>query len=95
MVILSSSRLLKKTHMPIALSLVEGCTQSPRCNIQTGRGRSRPSPTGRFFTRLASEIFLSGLQIAFFNNLLARHEITEIGKALDHGPRRAPRRVRI
>jgi hypothetical protein len=31
-----SSRLLKKTHMPIALSMVEGCAQSPRSRLAYG-----------------------------------------------------------
>jgi hypothetical protein len=30
----SSSRLLKKPHMPIALSIVEGCAQSPRYDVR-------------------------------------------------------------
>ena len=35
--------LLKISHVPIALSLVEGCTQSPRSNVlHVGAGRDRP-----------------------------------------------------
>ena len=55
-----SSRLLKKTHMPIALSMVEGCAQSPRYNVLAKYASAR-----RFFARLASEIFLSSLQPSF------------------------------
>jgi hypothetical protein len=45
------SRLLKKTHMPIALSIIEGCAQLPRVNlysygvfvlVRISRSRSRP-----------------------------------------------------
>ena len=50
-------RLPKKTHMPIALSMVEGCAQSPRSNVLAKYASAR-----RFFARLASEIFLSSLQ---------------------------------
>jgi hypothetical protein len=54
--------LLKKPHMltPIALSIVEGCAQSPRVNVLRKYASAR-----RFFTRLASEIFLSSLHTDF------------------------------
>jgi hypothetical protein len=53
--------------MPIALSIVEGCAQSPRSNVLAKYAAAR-----RFFARLASEIFLSSLQQSFFSNPLAR-----------------------
>ena len=46
----------------IAFDRLARCTAS--------RGRSRPSPTDRFFARLASEIFLSSLQTVFCVSLL-------------------------
>ena len=60
----SPSRLLKKTHMPTALSIVEGCAQSPRSNVQAY------ACARRNFARLASVIFLSSLQSRFFSNRL-------------------------
>ncbi|MDP2603950.1 MAG: hypothetical protein Q8S00_15345 [Deltaproteobacteria bacterium] len=56
----SPSGLLKKAHMPIALSMVEGCAQSPHYNVLAKYASAR-----RFFARLASEIFLSSLQQSF------------------------------
>jgi len=41
------------------------CAQSPRSNVPPKYASAR-----RFFARLASEIFLTSLQTAFFNNLL-------------------------
>jgi hypothetical protein len=52
------SRLLKKTHML-------RCAQLPRSNVPPKYASAR-----RYFARLASEIFLTSLQTAFFNNLL-------------------------
>ena len=46
-------RLLRKTHMPIALSIAEGCAQ-PIARQRTKRVGLRSS----IFARLASEIFL-------------------------------------
>jgi hypothetical protein len=51
------SRLLKKTHML-------RCAQSPRSNVPPKYASAR-----RFIARLASEIFLTSLQTALFNNL--------------------------
>ncbi len=55
---LEPSRLLKKTHML-------RCAQSPRSNVPPKYASAR-----QFFARLASEIFLTSLQTAFFINLL-------------------------
>ncbi len=55
---ITPSRLLKKTHML-------RCAQSPRSDVPPKYASAR-----RFFARLASEIFLTSLQSAFFNNLL-------------------------
>ena len=44
------------------------CAKSSRYNVLAKYASAR-----RFFARLASEIFLSSLQIEFFSNLLARH----------------------
>ena len=55
---LAFSRLLKKTH-------ILRCAQSPRSNVPPKYADPR-----RFFARLASEIFLTSLQTALFNNLL-------------------------
>jgi len=51
--------------MPIALSIVEGCAQSPRSNVP-----AKYASAHRFFARLASEIFLSSLQTSLFSNLI-------------------------
>jgi hypothetical protein len=61
---LNIDRLLKKAHLPIALSIVEGCTQSPRSNVPR-KYASAP----RFLVRLASETFLNSLESEFFNTL--------------------------
>ena len=45
--------------MPIALSMVEGCAQSPHSDVPRTYACAR-----RFFARLASEIFLSSLLTA-------------------------------
>jgi hypothetical protein len=45
---------------PIALSIVEGCAQSPRYDVPAKYASDR-----RFIARLASEIFLSSLQSGF------------------------------
>ncbi len=50
--------LLKKTYML-------RCPQSPRSNVPPKYASAR-----RFIARLASEIFLTSLQTALFNNLL-------------------------
>jgi hypothetical protein len=55
-------RLLKKTHMPIALNIVEGCAR-PISRQRTKRVRLHSS----IFARLASEILLSSLQPEFVN----------------------------
>jgi hypothetical protein len=47
---------------PSALSFAEGCAQSSRVNVLPMYASAR-----RFFARLASEIFLSGLQSGFFS----------------------------
>jgi hypothetical protein len=59
---------------PIALSTVEGCAQSPRSNlcswfvvVLVQISRSRFTDTITRHARLASEIFLSGLQTEFNN----------------------------
>jgi hypothetical protein len=57
-------RLLKKAHLPIALSVVEGCTQSTRSNVPTKYASAR-----RFLARLASETFLNSLESKFYNTL--------------------------
>jgi len=54
--------------LPIALSFVEGCAQSPRSNVPVKYASAQPvlsEPKDRFFARLASEIFLSSLQREF------------------------------
>jgi hypothetical protein len=67
-----SSRLLKKSYMSNALSIVEGCAQSSHRDWSNGvmewwSDGSRPilqysiTPTLHLFARLASEIFLSSL----------------------------------
>ena len=71
-----ASRLLKKTHMPIALSMVEGCAQSPRSDVPACKAQGAKSKEQRRtlcalplalgeLSRLASEIFLSSLQPSF------------------------------
>jgi len=72
-----TSRLLKKTHMPPAcLKQAFRIVALDRCG---GHSRSKWSRSNvppkyafarRFFARLASEIFLTSLQTAFFNNQL-------------------------
>ena len=79
------SRLLKKTHMPtpIALSFAEGCAQSPRVNVPLMYASAQPvlsQPKDLFFARLASEIFLSGLQSGFFSKPLVMKRITNLGR---------------
>jgi hypothetical protein len=65
--------------MPIALSTVEGCAQSPRRDWSTGvikwwnDGSDPNTPLLQHsisFGRLASEVFLSSLKSEFFSNLL-------------------------
>ncbi len=71
------SRLLKKTHMPTAyFKQAFRIVALNRCgNHSRSKGsRSNVLPmyvsARRFFARLASEIFLTSLQTAFFNKLL-------------------------
>jgi hypothetical protein len=45
------------------------CTKSPRSNV-----RGKYASARRFFARLASEIFLSSLQIEFLSKLLPNLE---------------------
>ena len=48
---------------------IEGCAQSPRVNVLPMYASAEPvlsQPKGRFFARLASEIFLSSLQLRRF-----------------------------
>jgi hypothetical protein len=52
---------------PIALSIVEGCAQSPRYDVPAKYTSDR-----RFIARLASEIFLSSLQSGFFSSCQTR-----------------------
>ena len=54
---------------PIALSIVEGCAQSPHFNVLRKYASAR-----RFFARLASEIFLSSLQPTFVESKFLRGE---------------------
>ena len=67
---------MKKSHMPIALSIVEGCAQSPRSNscwwyvvVLVRISRSRFTDTITINARLASEIFLSSLYRGFFGGV--------------------------
>ena len=69
----SSSRLLKKTHMPTAC-FKQAAVNRPGKFSRSKQSRSHVPPkyasARRFLTRLAAEIFLTSLQTAFFNNLL-------------------------
>ncbi len=72
-----ASRLLKKTHMPPAcLKQAFRIVALDRCGNHSRFKRSRfnvppkYASARRFIARLASEIFLTSLQTAFFNNLL-------------------------
>ncbi len=72
---------MKKTHMPSAcLKQAFRIVALDRCgnHSRSKRRRSNVPPkyasARRFFARLASEIFLTSLQTAFFNNLLVREE---------------------
>jgi len=68
--------------MPIALSFVEGCAQSPRGSwsggvlewwsdgFETQYSNTPSLQLSIAFARLASEIFLSGLQKQFFSSML-------------------------
>ncbi len=74
---ISSSRPLKKTHMPPAcLKQAFWIVALDRCgnHSRSKRGRSNVPPkyasARRFFARLASEIFLTSLQTVFFNKPL-------------------------
>ncbi len=71
------SRLLKKTHMPTACfkqAFMKVALDRPGKFSRSEQSRSNVPPkyasARRFFARLASEIFLTSLQTAFFNNLL-------------------------
>ncbi len=70
------SRLLKMTHMPTAcFKQAFKIVALDRCGNHSRSKRSRSNvpqyaSARRFFARLASEIFLTSLQTAFFNNLL-------------------------
>jgi len=58
--------------LPIALSFVEGCAQSPRYNVPVKYTSAQPvlsEPKDRCFARLASEIFLSSLQTEFLSTV--------------------------
>jgi hypothetical protein len=64
--------------MPITLSNVEGCAQSPRSNscswfvvVLVRISRSRFTDAVTMNGRLASEMFLSSLRSGYFSNLLA------------------------
>jgi hypothetical protein len=70
-----TSRLLKKTHML-------RCTKSPCYNVLAKYASAR-----RFFARLASEIFLSSLQTAFFRNLLDPRHTFEANRTAKELPR--------
>jgi len=77
---------MKKTHMPPAclkqalriVALDRGGNY-----FRSKRSRSNVSPkyasARRFFARLASEIFLTSLQTAFFNNLLGGEQLYNLG----------------
>ncbi len=71
------SRLLKKTHMPTAcfkqafrIVALDRCGNHSRSKRSRSNVPSKYASARRFFARLASEIFLTSLQTAFFNNLL-------------------------
>ncbi len=73
----TSSRLLKKTHMaPACLKQAFRIVALDRCGNHSRSKQSRSNvprkyaDPRRFFARLASEIFLTNLQSAFFNSLL-------------------------
>jgi len=75
---LFASRLLKKTHMPPAclkqafrIVALDRCGNHSRSKRSRSNVPSKYASARRFFARLASEIFLTSLQTAFFNNLLA------------------------
>jgi hypothetical protein len=62
---------------PIALSIVEGCAQSPHFNVLRKYASARPVLSewkDRFFARLAAEIFLSSLQPTFVESKFLRGE---------------------
>ena len=71
------SRLLKMTHMPTAcfkqafkIVALDRCGNHSRSKRSRSNVPPKYASARRFFARLASEIFLTSLQTAFFNNLL-------------------------
>ncbi len=75
-----ASRLLKKTHMPTACfkqAFMKVALDRPGKFSRSEQSRSNVPPkyasARLFFARLASEIFLTSPQTAFFNNLLGKH----------------------
>jgi len=80
------NRLLKKAHLlrPIALSIVEGCAQSPRSNVLHEYASAR-----RFLARLLAETFLNSLIPEFFNSL-CKGEPNARMDSLGHPPHGSP-----
>ena len=68
--------------LPIVLSMVEGCAQSPHSNVLSRKGLSAKRKgflllalsSLHLLPRLASEIFLSSLRSGFYSYLLRNEE---------------------